>query len=85
MEALFPSFLDGPISARTTWTLARNGHRIICTLTGNASGTYVLRLTCNGRCILDERCDGPRHALTRSLDALGALLARGWVDAAANN
>lgn len=62
--------------AHTSWTLGRHGQRLTCTLITQPSGEYVLRLTHEGRRILDERCEGPEHALGRSLEAFGALVAR---------
>jgi hypothetical protein len=72
-------------SIGTTWTLARNGERMTCTLIGARAGEYLLRLTHNGHRIIDERCEGPQHALMRSLDAFGTLLALGWMDDGAEN
>ena len=71
--------------AFTSWTLARNGHRVTCTLIPQPSGYCILRLTHRGHHILDERCEGPQHAMSRSFDAFNALLTRGWLDESSVN
>lgn len=63
----------------TSWTLTRSGQRLTCVLIQQPPGEYLLRLTHGGQRVLDELCDSPGHALTRSLDALGTLLSYGWV------
>jgi len=65
--------------SHTSWTLERHGQRLTCTLTARPSGEYVLRLTHQGQRILDELCDGPQHAISRSLDTFGVLIAGGWL------
>ena len=67
------------LEACTSWTLTRDGHVLTCTLLQRSPHTYVVRLEVGGRRILDELCDTPHHAVARSLDALGALVARGWL------
>lgn len=69
----------------TSWRLTRSGQTLTGVLVQQPSGEYVLRLTHGDRRILDERCDNPQHALARSLDALGAMLARGWIHEGASN
>jgi len=62
----------------TSWVLARDGQRLTCTLVAD-DGHYTLRLTHKGQTILNEVCEGPQHALSRSLDTLAALLTHGWI------
>ena len=63
----------------TSWTLGRDGHTLTCALVRKPSGTYVLRLRHEGRHVLDERCDSPQQAITRSLEAFHIFLVRGWL------
>jgi hypothetical protein len=66
------------IRTGTSWVLARNGQRLTCTLIAD-DGHYTLRLTHRGQTILNEVCEGPQHALSRSIDTLTALLTNGWI------
>lgn len=63
----------------TSWTLGRSGHTLTCALIQQESGAYVLRLRHEGRCILDERCEGPQEAVARSLEAFHVFVTRGWL------
>lgn len=63
----------------TSWTLGRSGHTLTCALIQKASGTYLLRVRHEGRCILDEHCEGPQEAIARSLEAFHVFVARGWL------
>jgi hypothetical protein len=56
-----------------------------CALRSGPVGTYALRLSFDGRVVLSERCETPHHALARSLEAFGTLLARAWREDAAIN
>jgi hypothetical protein len=69
----------------SSWTLGRDGHTLTCALIRKPSGRYVLRLRNGGRHILDERCDSPQQAVTRSLEAFHVFLARGWLPENAAN
>jgi hypothetical protein len=69
----------------SSWTLGRDGHTLTCTLIRKPSGRYILRLRHGGRHILDERCDSPQQAVTRSLEAFHVFLARGWLPENAAN
>jgi hypothetical protein len=71
-------------NARTSWTLARNGQRLTCTLIANG-GSYTVRITHAGHHIVEERCDGPEAALVRSFEAFTALATRGWITESAVN
>jgi hypothetical protein len=71
--------MDEQASAHTSWVLARDGHRITCTLFAGPDGWYRLRLIHKGHRVLDEWCEGPQHALSRSFDAFNALVIRGWI------
>lgn len=82
------AFVDAPWhrdTVYTSWRLTRSGQTLTCVLLRQPHGEYILRLTHGDQRILDERCDSPQHALTRSLDALGALLACGWMHEGASN
>lgn len=67
------------LKAHTSWALTRDGQVLTSILLQRSTHAYVVRLEVDGRRILDEICDTPQHAVRRSLDALGALLVRGWV------
>ena len=69
---------------RTSWTLARNGQRLTCTLIAEGEW-YTMRITHAGHHIVEERCKGPHDALVRSFEAFTALATRGWMSEAAVN
>ena len=64
---------------QTSWTFAEESQRMTCTLMGSRATEYILTVTHEGRSLLIERCQSPREALTRSLDAFRALRASGWL------
>lgn len=64
----------------TSWTLKRDGQPLLCTLSGTNSGGYLLSIKHKGRCLLEDRCDSPQDALSRSVDALHALVASHWLN-----
>lgn len=70
-------FVDASTQMLTSWTLGRDGHKLTCALIRKPSGAYVLRLRNDERHILDERCDSPQQAVTRSLEAFQVFVARG--------
>jgi len=57
---------------RTSWTLARNGQRLTCTLIAEGEW-YTVRISHAGHPIVEERCKGPQDALVRSFEAFTAL------------
>jgi hypothetical protein len=63
----------------TSWTLGRSGNTLTCALIQDDEGSYVLRLRHEGRCILDEPCEGPHEAVARSLEAFHVFVTRGWL------
>jgi hypothetical protein len=65
----------------TSWTLGQDGHTLTCALVRKPSGTYVLRLRHEGRPILDEPCQNPQEAISRSLEAFHVGVLRGWLAA----
>ena len=69
---------------RTSWTLARNGQRLTCTLIADGEW-YTVRITHAGHPIIEERCQGPQDALVRSFEAFTALATRGWITESAVN
>ena len=69
---------------RTSWTLARNGQRLTCTLIAEGEG-YTIRISHAGHHIVEQRCQGAQDALVRSFEAFTALAARGWMSEAAVN
>ena len=73
------------VPAQTTWSLVRDGHTMTCTLVTSPVRRYSLRLSFDGRFILNEFCDTPHRAVARSLEAFGALLVRGWREDVASN
>ena len=68
-----------------SWTLAREERRLTCTLVKRVTGRYVLRMTYEGCVILDEPCQSPEHAVSRSTEMFQSLAARGWLHEASNN
>jgi hypothetical protein len=64
---------------RRCWTLTQSTSRVSCVVMTRRGGGYVLRLTCNGRRIFDQRFAGLPRAIDRSDDAFTALFARGWL------
>jgi hypothetical protein len=74
-ETLMPRIQTRVIEqTHTSWTLNGDGRRMTCTLIGT-SGEYLLSITHKGRCLMVERCTSPQDALSKSIDALGALIA----------
>jgi hypothetical protein len=69
---------------RTSWTLARNGQRLTCTLIADGEW-YTVRISHAGHPIVEERCQGPQAALVRSFEAFTTLATRGWITESAVN
>lgn len=62
------------------WTLSRLGKTTQCTVVQRQrSGTWMLRLTCNGRRILDSSFGSLGEAIAQSSITFGAFLTRGWI------
>jgi hypothetical protein len=62
------------------WTLSRLGKTTHCTVAQRPrSGTWVLRLTCNGRRVLDSSFSSLSEAIAQSSITFGAFLTRGWI------
>jgi hypothetical protein len=72
-------FVDASKEPVTSWTLGRSGRTLTCLLTRKTSGAYLLQLRCEGRPVLDERCETPQEAVARSLEAFDVFVARGWL------
>ena len=72
-------FVDSPDKLLTSWTLGRDGQKLTCALITQPSGTYVLRVSHEGFHVIDERCESPQQAITRSLEAYHLFVTRGWL------
>jgi hypothetical protein len=68
---------------RTThhlWTLTRREQTTRCMVSQRPqSGTWRLRLTCNGRKVLDSRFETLGEAIAQSSLTFSAFLTRGWM------
>jgi hypothetical protein len=66
--------------AHHLWTLSRRHLTTRCVVSQRPrSGTWTLRLTCNGRKVLDSRFETLGEAIAQSSITFGAFLTRGWI------
>jgi hypothetical protein len=68
------------VSAPQAWSLTRDGHRLTCAVLKRLSGQCIVRLTLNGKHLLDEPCVNCDAGVKRATEALTVFVARGWVD-----
>lgn len=67
-----------PGGMHTAWTLVRNGCKLTCSVLHRSTGEHIVRLSQDGKRLLDETCASPQQALEKSDEALHLLVAHGW-------